>query len=361
MATTQLPDGQLVTTTTANGVTVQFVPDPDTPASNLDALADAVNQAIASLETSTGAPSERLQRVEMALACLSRLAQGRTSGVLPTPPAPPDIASGLATSTDLSAKADSTDARFPTPGQKNALAGTSGTPGSTNQFVTQQDSRLSDARSPIVHTHPESEVTNLVADLAAKAATSHIHAQADVTGLVAALAAKANAAAVPNASYRTLLQSSGSHTAARAAGTYGMGQGDPLAVTGIGILYPLNTIYIAAADYPTLDGVAAKLRVRARLYTNDVAPTGNYTVGLHPITRPATSGGAGLCTYTIGAAVAGSTTTFTAPAADGLLNAVGFDLALPADGHYVLGVVTTATVATSAHVHISASLQLRNA
>lgn len=61
------------------------------------------------------------------------------------------------------------DARFPTTGQKNALAGTSGTPGTTNQYVTTQDSRLSDARTPTAHTHPESDVTGLVADLAAKA------------------------------------------------------------------------------------------------------------------------------------------------------------------------------------------------
>lgn len=161
--------------------------------------------------------------------------------------------------------------------------------------------------------------------------------------------------------YRTLLDCTGSHIAARVAGTYGMGQGQPLAISGTGTLYALNSIYIAAADYPGFNGLSPKLRIRAQLYTNDVAPTGNYTIGLHPITRPATSGGAGLCIYTIGAAVAGSACAFTAPAADSLLSAVGTDFALPADGHYVIGVVTTATVATSAHVHLSAQLQTRNA
>lgn len=43
------------------------------------------------------------------------------------------------------------DSRFPTAGQKNALAGTSGTPGSSNQYVTTQDSRLSNARTPSAH------------------------------------------------------------------------------------------------------------------------------------------------------------------------------------------------------------------
>jgi len=40
------------------------------------------------------------------------------------------------------------------------------------------------------HTHAEADVTNLVADLAGKAAASHTHAESDVTGLVADLATK---------------------------------------------------------------------------------------------------------------------------------------------------------------------------
>lgn len=162
--------------------------------------------------------------------------------------------------------------------------------------------------------------------------------------------------------YSTLLQSSGSHIAARVAGTYGMGQGDPIAISGTGTLYPLNTIYIASADYPTVGGVAPKLRIRAQLYVNDVAPTGNFTFGLYPITRPATSGGAGLNIYTLGTVVTGSNgATFTAPAADSIGFATGADFALPSDGHYVIGIVTTATVAGSSHVHMNATLQIRNA
>jgi hypothetical protein len=168
-------------------------------------------------------------------------------------------------------------------------------------------------------------------------------------------------AAAPNASYRSILDVTASHTAAKVAGTYGMGQGDPLAVSGTGTLYPLNLIYIAAADYPTVNGLAAKLRIRAQLYVNDVAPTGNFTFGLYPVTRPGTSGGAGLVIYTLGTVVSGSTVLFTAPAADSSNVGVSTDFALPADGHYCIGVVTSATVATSSHLHLSALLQMRNA
>lgn len=172
------------------------------------------------------------------------------------------------------------------------------------------------------------------------------------------------AAGIPNASYRLLLQATGSHTAAQVAGTYAIPAGAALAISGTGTAYPIPSIYLVAADFPAVTSatsLATKLRVRAQLYTNDVAPTGNFTIGLHPITRPATSGAAGVCIYTIGAAVAGSTCVFTTPAADGLLSAVGADFALPADGHYILACVTTATVAASAHVHLVAQLQMHNA
>lgn len=69
------------------------------------------------------------------------------------------------------------------PGTGDAAAG---------EVVKGNDSRLTDARTPTSHTHPQSDVTNLVSDLAGKAAASHTHAQSDVTGLVAALAGKSD-------------------------------------------------------------------------------------------------------------------------------------------------------------------------
>lgn len=162
--------------------------------------------------------------------------------------------------------------------------------------------------------------------------------------------------------YRDVSHVAGSHTAARAAGTYWFGMGDPLGVTGTGTLYPPAIIHIAAADYPTFAGTAPKLRLRVTLAVNDVAPTGNFTFGLYPVTRPATSGGAGLAIYTMGTVVSGSNgAAINTPAADSHNVAVSADFALPADGFYVIGVVTTATVAASSHLHLSARLQIRNA
>jgi hypothetical protein len=181
-----------------------------------------------------------------------------------------------------------------------------------------------------------------------------------LTGIATAATVNSTDAALV-APYHTLLDSSGSHIAARVAGTYGFGQGDPVAISGTGTLYPLNIIQISAADYPAVGALTAKLRVKATINCNDVAPGHNFVLGLHPITRPATSGGAGLCIYTIGAAVTGSTVTATTPAADSSAAFVSADFALPTDGQYVLGVVTNGTTATSAHLHLSAALQLHHA
>lgn len=165
-----------------------------------------------------------------------------------------------------------------------------------------------------------------------------------------------------SAIYRMALQGNGSHIAARVAGTYFIPMGNALGITGTGTLYAPAIIRIDSADYPTIDSLAPKFRIKWSLMVNDVAPTGNFTIGLYPITRPATSGGAGLDIYTMGTVVSGSNgSVFTAPAADSMNNGVSSDFALPADGYYVLGVVTTATVAASSHLHINAQLQVHNA
>jgi len=147
-------------------------------------------------------------------------------------------------------------------------------------------------------------------------------------------------------------------TAAQVAGTYWFTDQATLATSGLAT--PLNTIHIEQSDFPDVAGVVAKLRLRVQLYTNDVAPGGNISVALYPITRPATSGGAGVLIYTPGTAVAGSVVTFTAPAADGMFASVSAEFNVPATGHYALGLVTTSTIATSAHVHINCQVQVRN-
>jgi hypothetical protein len=182
-------------------------------------------------------------------------------------------------------------------------------------------------------THPESDVLNLITDLNSKAS---------------------------NSSYRVIDSASGSHIAGKVAGTYMIPGGSPLAVSGTGTLYPITLIPIIAADFPVVGGLDPKLRIRAIVSVNAVAPTGNFTVGLYPVTSGA--GGTGLKIYTVGTLVSGSAAlTVTAPIASSMTSVVGSDFSLPANGVYCLAVVTTATTATSSLVHINAILQMRNA
>jgi hypothetical protein len=52
---------------------------------------------------------------------------------------------------------------------------------SATEVVYGTDTRLTNSRAPTSHTHPESDVTNLVTDLAGKAAAVHTHSAADLT------------------------------------------------------------------------------------------------------------------------------------------------------------------------------------
>ena len=76
---------------------------------------------------------------------------------------------------------------LPTAGQKNALAGTSGTPGDANRYVTGQDTRLSDDRdpNPHVHTDPNDLPASVIEEgdprlEDARAPLTHSHGDADL-------------------------------------------------------------------------------------------------------------------------------------------------------------------------------------
>ena len=169
---------------------------------------------------------------------------------------------------------------------------------------------------------------------------------------------------VPNASYRTILTTRGTMTATLIAGTYYFNsQGAPIITDGIyGDGLPIGcSMYIDPADFPTIGSLTTKLRIRAQLYTNDSAPISSFTLGLYPFTRPASSGIANVTRYTLGTVIAGSNgASFTTPAADGMYSEVSSDFAIPAAGHYMIGLVNTTTIDANAKVDIVVQLQMRN-
>lgn len=160
--------------------------------------------------------------------------------------------------------------------------------------------------------------------------------------------------------WRHLMFEIARHSSGAVAGTYYLASNVSTAIaTASGNNYRL--IRILSAQYPTINGKAPKFRVNFKVMANDVAATGDYTLGLYPITRPATSGGAGVFFYSFGTVVAGSTALVSAPAADSMNQIYSSEFALPADGYYGFAMVTTATVAASATLMVHADLEWRNA
>lgn len=77
-------------------------------------------------------------------------------------------------------KANLTDPRFPSTSEKSALSGTNGTPSNTNRYVTDSDPRNTNARTPLAHTHPISDIVNLQTVLNNKSDVGHTHTPAQV-------------------------------------------------------------------------------------------------------------------------------------------------------------------------------------
>lgn len=116
-----------------------------------------------------------------------------------------------------------------------------------------------------------------------------------------------------------------------------------------------RSIYFAAADY-AIAGKATKLRLRAQLFTNQVAPGVSPIVGLHAINSSFGSSG-NLGIGTVSAAVTGSTVTFVAPATSSRLSLATSDFDPPSDGWYIP--VINADIASGANLLACVQLYVR--
>lgn len=86
-------------------------------------------------------------------------------------------------------------------------------------------------------------------------------------------------------------------------------------------------------------------RLRTRLLLGSTAPAANFTVSLRQVTAPV--GNAGSMSATVGAAIAGTSQTSTAPAANGLPILDTGDFAHPAIGVYIPVVAISALTAAN--------------
>lgn len=161
-----------------------------------------------------------------------------------------------------------------------------------------------------------------------------------------------------NAAYRTLL-SAQNIIGGVGAGTYILGNDgiEPAASGGkltTGSPKNVHLFYLDDADY-TVAGKTQKLRLRVQIFVNGTKPTLKFTFGLYPISG--CGGGANELTMTLGAVVAGSAVEINEPAANALAWGVGADFAVPADGAYALGVLTSGAMTANSAALLSAQLQ----
>lgn len=164
--------------------------------------------------------------------------------------------------------------------------------------------------------------------------------------------------------YHTIRQGGGTLIATNTAGTYLLTLGSSSAFTSgtANTIIPM-AIYLKGTDFPTVNGKAPKFKLKCGLFVNHAAPTGNFTFGLYAISQPASSGGTGVRSHTIGSLVTGSaTTTITTPSADSTTLVESSDFSFPAggDGWYAVCIVTTAMVASNSFLELLADLQIHN-
>lgn len=106
----------------------------------------------------------------------------------------------------VASKADSSDSRFPTSSEKSALAGT-GTPSGSNKYVTNDDSRLTNSRTPSAHaaSHKTGGSDSIKLDeLAAPTDVTTLNASTSQHGLLPKLDGSASKALLGDGSWGTV-------------------------------------------------------------------------------------------------------------------------------------------------------------
>ena len=119
--------------------------------------------------------------------------------------------------------------------------------------------------------------------------------------------------------------------------------------------YNVHVFPIVSTDI-AVPSKTSKLRLRAQALCNATKAALKYTFGLYPVS---VGGGANELTLTLGTVVAGSTVEINEPPAATATPAAGSDFAVPSDGVYALGVVTSGTLTTNSAILLSAQLQMR--
>ncbi len=191
-------------------------------------------------------------------------------------------------------------------------------------------------------------------------ATSITNASIDLTTKVTGVLPYANGG-MDASWYRNVNMCAASMSAAVVTGTYFLNNsGGAATLSGSSSATTPSFIYISSSDFPSINGKVPLFRISVVLKTNATAPTNTLTFGLYPIT--AGGGAATVSITTLGTVVTGSNgASQAAPSASTIYNLTSSDFSLPANGTYVIGVVSSvATTAVASFTQMSAVLQVHN-
>jgi hypothetical protein len=174
-----------------------------------------------------------------------------------------------------------------------------------------------------------------------------------------------NLASPNNTAYKTILTSGGRLGLDRGAGTFLLGSGSAAAAgqmnsSGTAVAHGASVdapdiIHFDAAAY-AVDGKATVMRVVAQVAENPTSDTNDKTVGLYSVT---VGGGVDTISYTAAALVANSAVAING-AANAITPGITADFAIPADGAYMLAVVTNNPITNNSAISVHAMLQIRN-
>lgn len=156
-----------------------------------------------------------------------------------------------------------------------------------------------------------------------------------------------------NIAYRLLYCAEQNAGAAIAAGTYlmlGAGAAPLKSGTESGAELAVPFFDFVAGDF-AVAGKTLKLKIRAQAAVNSVAPTGDFLVGLYPITI---AGAAGKWKITLGEAI--KEVLIENPGASAVARKVSEEFEAPADGAYMLGFKRNTETAANSNTKLSAQL-----
>lgn len=117
--------------------------------------------------------------------------------------------------------------------------------------------------------------------------------------------------------------------------------------------FAINTTELAVS------GLTTKLNLQVSCLTNATAVgTCTFTFGLYPVSG--TAGATDTSSVTLGAVTSGSTVAFVNPSASTITTSTSGDFTCPSTGHYVLGLLNSATPSADSFASFSCILRYRH-